>query len=107
MHLPRHREGWFLFVFAVLFVAGAILTIIFERENRSLVELIAAASIGSVAATTLLVEGGAMLAERYLKRRFEEGKEEGLEAARQWDARRKKALERGEEFTEPPPWEKP
>ena len=56
-----------------------------------------------------------MLAERYLNRRFEEGeikgktegKQEAFDAARAWFARQQEALAKGEEFTEPPPWEKP
>lgn len=56
-----------------------------------------------------------MLAERYLNRRFAEGKIEGktegkqeaFDAARAWFARQQEALAKGEPFTEPPPWEKP
>ena len=111
MQLPRHREGWFLFVFAVQFLVGVPLAIIFERDGNSIVELIAAVAVASVATTTLIVDGGAMLAERYLNRRFEEGeikgKLEALEAARSWFARQQEALAKGEKFTEPPPWEKP
>ena len=55
------------------------------------------------------------LAERYLRRRFQEGKEEGLEEGKQegrrelsekvraWNERRLEAERRGEEFNEPPP----
>lgn len=68
-----------------------------------------------------------MLAERYLNRRFAEGKEEGktegriegeikgktegkqeaFKAARAWYISQQEALAKGEKFTEPPPWEKP
>ena len=51
-----------------------------------------------------------MLAERYLKRRYAEGKAEGEEIAyakiRDWLKRKEAAESRGEEFTEPPPYEK-
>ncbi len=59
------------------------------------------------------------LAERYLRRRFQEGKEEGLEEGlqkgkqegrrdlsekvRAWNDRRLESERRGEEFNEPPP----
>ena len=48
-----------------------------------------------------------MLSERYLKRRYEEGKEEGrAEVSRAWDEwnrRRVEAEREGREFEEPPP----
>ena len=64
-----------------------------------------------------------MLAERYLRRRFQEGKEEGLEEGKQqgleegkqegrrelsekvraWNERRLEAERLGQEFNEPPP----
>ncbi len=51
-----------------------------------------------------------MLAERYLKRRYEEGKEEGKAGAfarvRDWLKRKEEAEAKGEDFTEPPPYEK-
>ena len=47
-----------------------------------------------------------MLAERYLKRRFEEGKAEAYAQMRDWARRRDEAEAKGEEFTEPPPYEK-
>ncbi len=48
-----------------------------------------------------------MLAERYLRRRFQEGKQEGRkeksEEFRAWNERRLQAESRGEKFDEPPP----
>jgi hypothetical protein len=48
-----------------------------------------------------------MLAERYLRRRFQEGKQEGRrevsEKVRAWNERRLEAERRSEEFNEPPP----
>ncbi|MDE2639897.1 MAG: hypothetical protein OXI03_04850 [Chloroflexota bacterium] len=67
------------------------------------------------AITVILVEGGAMIAERYQKIRFEaglaqglaQGQEQGQEQERAqwvaWNRRRLAAEERGERFTEPPP----
>ena len=74
-----------------------------------------------VAAATIYigVEGGAMLAEKYLRRRYREGREEGLEEGRRegvregrkeveaawsaWHERMLDAQRRGEPFDEPPP----
>ena len=48
-----------------------------------------------------------MLAERYLRRRFQEGKQEGVlelgEKVEEWNKRRLEAESRGEKFDEPPP----
>ena len=67
--------------------------------------------------TFYLVEGVSMLAERYLKSRYEKGKEEGLQEGRQegqererqqwlaWNRRRDEAIREGREFSEPPPGE--
>ena len=48
-----------------------------------------------------------MLYERYAKRRFQEGREEGREVERNewmsWLKRREEALAAGKEFDEPPP----
>ena len=65
----------------------------------------------STAAMILIVEGGAMVSEAFLRRRykrgFEEGLEEGLEQANaEWEAWRQRMLaaqRAGEEFDEPPP----
>ena len=69
------------------------------------------------ASTVLIQEGGEMLAERYLRRRFEQGKAEGIaegmaegqeEERNQWRAWNKRRLEaeaEGKPFDEPPPGE--
>ena len=65
----------------------------------------------STASSIVFLEGLAMLSERYLKRRFEEGKEEGRaegearmsKAWEDWLKRRMAAEEAGDEFNEPPP----
>ena len=72
-------------------------------------------SVIAITAQTLVIilalEGLRMLAERYLKKRYSEGKAEGEEAAhslyppeiREWNRRRLEAEEKGEDFNEPPP----
>ena len=57
------------------------------------------------------VEGAAMLYEKYAKRRFQEGRQEGVEEGREememewrsWLDRRDEALAAGKRFDEPPP----
>ncbi len=63
------------------------------------------------AETVVLVEGYAMLAEKYLKRRYAEGRAEGCVEGRvekqalwkAWNNRRLEAEARGEPFDEPTP----
>ncbi len=55
------------------------------------------------AVTVILVEGGAMIAERYQKIRFEAGVQQERAQWIAWNQRRLAAEERGERFTEPPP----
>ena len=63
--------------------------------------------------TYYLVEGVSMLAERYLKSRYDKGREVGKEEGREetqqqwmaWNQRREEALEAGKDFNEPPPGE--
>lgn len=72
----------------------------------------------TIAAETLVIlltlEGTVMLAERYLKKRYQIGREDGLNIARRrqkrysarlkaWDARRLKSIADGEPFDEPMP----
>ena len=66
----------------------------------------------STAHAVVIVEGIAMLAESFLKRRYEaglqDGRAEGREILRRWEEwnRRRLAAEaRGERFEEPPPGE--
>ena len=65
----------------------------------------------STASTIVVLEGLEMLSERYLKRRYEEGKEEGLREGaaltskewEEWNRRRLEAEAAGKEFNEDPP----
>ena len=74
----------------------------------------------STAHAVVIVEGIAMLAESFLKRRYEAGREEGRAEGREaglqegremlrrweeWNRRRLAAEARGERFEEPPPGE--
>ena len=121
MQLPKHSEGWFLLLFSVQFFVGLGLAVDFAGPESSIwpdrivevVKIMPYVVVVAATTTTMLVEGAFMLAENYLRRRFREGKEEGLqegrreksEEVRQWNERRLEAERRGEEFTEPPPLE--
>ena len=128
--VERGRELWFLGLFLVQYVGG--LALIYWRGLRAdeltLLEAAALATaliIMSTAHAVALVEGIAMLAESFLKRRYEaglqegrvvgreEGRDEGIQAGRremlqrwqEWNRRRTEAEARGERFEEPPPGE--
>ena len=55
--------------------------------------------------TFYLVEGISMLAERYLKSRYDKGREEERQRWLAWNQRREEALREGRDFTELPPGE--
>ena len=65
-----------------------------------------ALAVFMAAITVILVEGIMVVIEGYLKRRYEQGREEERRAWREWDLRRREAALRGEDFNEPTPEEK-
>ena len=129
--VAKGRELWFLSLFLVQYVGG--LALLYWRGLRTdeltLLEAAALATaliIMSTAHAVVIVEGIAMLAESFLRRRYEaglqkgreegraEGREAGLQAGREesqemlrrweeWNRRRMAAEARGERFEEPPP----
>ncbi len=121
MILPRHSEGWFLLIFLVLFLPGSILAFLIGKGDAlAVVSFMEAVVVISAAASFVIVEGTVLLSERYLQKRFNEGKAEGKAEGREegreegklemwqvymraWERRRDKAREQGLEFTEPPP----
>jgi hypothetical protein len=64
-------------------------------------------TVAITAITFIIIEGGAVLADRYLKRQYEKGREEGIRTASEaweaWNNRRMEAEAKGEPFTEAPP----
>jgi hypothetical protein len=60
----------------------------------------------SGALTYAMIEGLRMLAERYEKRRFQEGRSEGHADWEGWLKRKAEAEARGEDFSEPTPAER-
>ena len=117
MLLPKHSEGWFLLIFLVLAIPGFVLAFRFGAGVAlNVVIFMEAVVVISGAAAFVIVEGAMLLAERYLNKRFNEGKAEGREEGvaegklemweawmRDWERRRDEAAEQGLEFTEPPP----
>ena len=128
--VAKGRELWFLSLFLVQYVGG--LALIYwqglRTDELTLLEAAALATalmIMSTAHAVVIVEGIAMLAESFLKRRYEAGlqdgrkegrevgRDEGIQAGRrenqqrweEWNRRRMAAEARGEQFAEPPPGE--
>ena len=126
----KGRELWFLGVFLVQYIGGLALIywLGLRMDRLTLLEAAALATaliIMSTAHAVVIVEGIAMLAESFLKRRYEAGLQEGREAGREegrdegiqagrremlqrwqeWNRRRMAAEARGERFEEPPPGE--
>ena len=128
--VEKGRELWFLGLFLSQYLGGLALIywLGLRTEELKLLEASALATaliIMSTAHAVVIVEGVAMLAESFLKRRYEaglqegraegrgEGLDEGLRAGRretqqrweEWNRRRMQAEARGERFEEPPPGE--
>ena len=128
--VDKGRELWFLGLFLVQYVGGLALIYWMGLRTEELKfpeagGLATALIIMSTAHAVVIVEGIAMLAESFLKRRYEaglqEGRVEGREAGRdegiqagrretqqrweEWNRRRLEAEARGEQFEEPPPRE--
>ena len=95
LNLPKSREGRTLALFTGLFLTAVALLIaelLTDAEAQG--ELggvlyvlygLGRVTLGLVATTFIIVEGASMLAEKYKKRRYEEGKAQGkAEQDRQW-----------------------
>ena len=110
--IGKGREGWFLFLFLLQFcIYTGILTyyqhVVNGRDGLSTFVAVLGGMPGiialSTASTIVFLEGLEMLSERYLKRRYEEGRAEERKAWEDWNRRRVEAEEAGEKFNEPPP----
>lgn len=113
----KSREAWYIAIGGAELLAclGFVLwTEVGQRTEDSFAETIIAAAIAMEAlvvvlgtATVIIMEGGAMLAEKYLRRRYAEGTQQGKaeEYARweAWNRRRLEAERAGRDFNEPPP----
>ena len=121
MNLDKSREGLGLGLFVALSLACSGLVIWLEATDGetvgiaatvvSVLERMAAVLVTLSLSVYALVEGVAMLYERYAKRRFQEGIHLGVvERDKEWVSwmqRREEALASGEPFDEPSPAEKP
>ncbi len=117
MNLDKSREGLGLGLFVLLSLACLGLVIWLEATDSetvgivatvvSVLERMAAILVTLSLSIYALVEGVAMLYERYAKRRFQEGRQtERVERDKEWDSwleRREKALADGQTFDEPSP----
>lgn len=119
--IAREREGQFLLLFVLFFSLSLGLVVWYEvRHETGDDGWDTAIAIGmgmsycvviSTALAYVIVEGAAMLAEQFNKKRYDKGKTEGLEEGREekhneweaWNERRLEAEARGETFNEPPP----
>ena len=115
MQLPKHSEGWFLLLFSIQFLIGLVLVVDYVGPNSRIwpdrivevLKLMPYVIVVGATTTTMAVEVVFMLAEQYMRRRFQEGKEEGRremsEKFRAWNERRLEAERLGQKFNEPPP----
>lgn len=136
IEIGKSREGKFLILFLLQFLTFSgflayheVTAVPTDAITTMLAILLGMASLSFLSATNTIVavEGGEMLVERYLRRRYqaglkegeekgkaegrEEGKAEGLAEGRSeawnewqsWNQRRLEAEKEGRSFTEPPP----
>ena len=120
LEVGKTREGRFLIVFLLQFLTFSaflayheVTAIPTDAITTMLTILMGMAPLAFVSAanTVVAVEGGDMLAERYLRRRYEaglkageeKGKAEAWEAWEAWNQRRLAAEAASQPFNEPPP----
>ena len=124
IEVGKTREGRFLFVFLLQFLTFSgflayheVTGVPTDAITTMLAILMGMAPLGFVSAvnTVVAVEGVEMLVERYLRRRYEAGKAEGLkegeergvaqawEVWQDWNQRRLSAEKADQPFNEPPP----
>jgi hypothetical protein len=114
--IGKGREGWFLLLILLQFCLYTGILTYYEhvsnaKDGLSTFVAVLGGMPGIIALSTassiVLLEGLAMLSERYLQRRYEEGKSVGQAEERkaweEWNQRRVEAEEAGMEFNEPPP----
>ena len=106
------REGQFLFFVLLQYIVGVVgILLLWWRDPRidylEAAKLLAPLVIVAAAHSVIIVEGVPMLAERFLKRKFNEGKAEGkANQNRVWEAwlkRKEEADANKTPFDEPMP----
>ena len=124
IEVGKTREGKFLIVFLLQFLTFSgflayheVTAVPTDAITTMLAILLGMAPLSFLSATNTIVavEGGEMLAERYLRRRYQAGKAEGLKEGEEkgrtdawhewqsWNQRRLEAEKEGLPFTESPP----
>ena len=111
------RTGWFLLLLTVQVVAAGAAVgwhEVVERTHDTRLATAIAIAVGlasftvvAIVTSVIIVEGHAMLAERYFKERYERGRQKGREEEakvwRAWYERMRAAQAEGKPFDEPPP----
>ena len=111
------RTGWFLLLLTVQVVAAGAAVgwhEVVERTHDTRLATAIAIAVGlasftvvAIVTSVIIVEGYAMLAERYFKERYERGRQKGREEEakvwRAWYERMRAAQAEGKPFDEPPP----
>ena len=114
------REGQFLFVFLLQYIVGiTVISLLWWRDPSidylEAAKLLTPLIILATAHSVIIVEGIPMLAERFLKRKYNEGKAVGVaegkavgvanqnRAWEEWLKRKKEVEGNGELFDEPMP----
>ena len=114
------RETSYIILFLILSLTGLgfvgwdevhrVTTDSFVETVIGILHGMEATVVVSAALTYVMVEGWTMLAERYQKRRFQEGRVEGrVEKDAEWEGwlkRKAEAEAKGEDFSEPTPAER-
>ena len=116
IEVGKSREGQFLIIFLLQYLTFSgflvyheVTAVSTDAITTMLAILMGMAQLGFVSAinTVVAVEGYQMLAERYLRRRYREGKAEGRDEVWQewhdWNERRVAAEKEGLPFDESPP----
>ena len=111
--IAREREGQFLLLFVLFFSLSLGLVVWYEvRHETGDDGWDTAIAIGmgmsycvviSTALAYVIVEGAAMLAEQFKKKRYEAGEADRQKKWEEWNERRLEADAKGEAFDEPPP----
>jgi ABC-type microcin C transport system permease subunit YejE len=99
----KYKELWYLVLFVVLTLICLAFVILWESSPVAVFRTMGAVIIITTATSITVVEAGTMLAEKFLERRYREGREAERKAWLAWLERRIQAEKEGRPFDEPPP----
>ena len=82
--IPKTRAPWAILIFVTLFVISLVVLIIHEGNDTvfTIWTGLGPFIIVNTSVTYVIVEGGSMIAEMFLKSRYEEGKRQGRKEGR-------------------------